>query len=133
MYKLKKKGHRYLRFQAHLPNGQGSWQLNNSSKSFTFKMKLQSKCKTFLVKMSFICMRKKVHFHPYHWLFIQPCFETRTWGNLKMADLKRHVNCKQIQVSNPDGAYKMSILIRILPTKLCIYLKYSIVCIPLPQ
>ena len=75
-------------------------------KPFTFKMKLQSKCKTFLVKISFICMRKKVHFHPYHWLFIQPCFETGDWGNLEMVHLKWHVNCKQRQVSNTDGAYQ---------------------------
>ena len=82
-------------------------------KSFTFKMKLQSKCKTVLVKMSSVCVRKKVHFHPYHWLFTKPCFETGACGNLEMVHLKRHVNCiKQRQASNPDGAYKTFILLQ---------------------
>ena len=31
-------------------------------KPLTFKM-LEAKCKTLLVKMSFICMRGKIHFH----------------------------------------------------------------------
>ena len=58
------KGHRDLNFQAHLPTDKGLGNSIRVPKPFTFKMKLQSKCKTVRVKMSSVCMRKKVHFQP---------------------------------------------------------------------
>ena len=44
----------------------------------------EAKCKTSLVKMSFICMSMKNSFS-YQWLRAQPRFETEASGNLEMA------------------------------------------------
>ena len=45
-----------------LANQQSNGPYFQVQKTLTFKM-LEAKCKTLLVKMSFICMRGKIHFH----------------------------------------------------------------------
>ena len=59
----------------------------NSNRPFRFPeihFQNEVKCKTFVVKMSFICMRIKKSFSYQQLRTLKPCFETETYGNSEM-------------------------------------------------